>query len=115
MGTWRSFKIFKNSGDIRLHNEMRFQEFQFTQERLLIITLFQSEKKNLLARTNQWNITLKNKKHFLDIGNPKMQYEVVTVNHTILVLSDISAQEKTFFARENVWSEYIKTSKSVIL
>jgi hypothetical protein len=114
-GKWKSFKVFKRLGDLLLHSERRFQEFEFVCDRTLIVRLHEGNRTELLAKTDQWNICFLKRKHFLTVLDPKMVFEVITVNHTVLVLFDLSSSEKIFFAKEQHWPEYIKANRSVIL
>ena len=114
-GKWRSFKIFKRLGDIILHSEKRFQEFDFFFDRTLTIKSYEGGFTELLARTDQWNISFQKRKHFLNIMIPKMAFEIITVNHTVLVLSDLASAEKIFFAKEQQWPEYVKANHKIII
>jgi hypothetical protein len=44
-----------------------------------------------------------------------MAFEIITVNHTVLVLSDLASAEKIFFAKEQQWPEYVKANHKIII
>jgi len=112
---WRSFKIFKRLGDILLHSEKRFREFNFLCDRRLIIKAFEGAREEIFVNTDRWSISFQKKKHFLNILIPKMVFEVITVNHTVLVLLDIDQGDKIFFAREQQWPHYLKLNHTVVI
>ena len=114
-GKWRSFKVFKRLGDIVLHSEKRFREFDFLSDRTLVIKSWEVNKTELLARTDSWNISFQKGKYFLNILIPKMVFEIITVNHTVLVLLDLASVEKTFFAREKHWPEYLNANQKIVI
>ena len=115
IGKWRSFKTFKPSGDIRLNTGQRFVEFNFTGNRQLTIKTYDVSMIEIITQTDQWAIEFKNKKHYLRINNPKLVYEVITVNHTVMVLGENISQEKSFFAKEAYWPEHLKTSRNMLM
>jgi hypothetical protein len=114
-GKWRSYKIFKRSGGIQLHTERQFQEFDFMCDRVLSIKRHEGNSMQTLAQTDQWCLSFEKKKHFLSIPAPKLLYEIITVNHTVLVLLEITSGEKIFFAKDHHWKEYLKTNRSIII
>ena len=115
IGVWRSFKVFKRTGAITLYTDKRFKEFQFMPDRHLIINIYDETNVKKLADTNQWSFSLKDKKHYLNIFAPKLSYEVVTVNHTVMVLADTVSEDKIFFARENCWQEHLISNRMIII
>lgn len=115
VGTWRSYKTFKRLGHIKLDTETNFQEFDFSADRTLTIKTYSGAGTSTTAQTNQWTISLLRGKHYLNILVPKMNFEVITVNHTVLVLLDVVSSEKTFFARNHHWAEYIKSNKTIVI
>ena len=58
---------------------------------------------------------LQDKKHYLNIAVPKLNYEVVTVNHTVMVLADTVSEDKIFFAKEDYWLEHLKSNRMIII
>lgn len=114
-GKWRSFKTFKSTGDLRLHSEKRFREIEFTPERTLTILEHKEFKVEKIVHTNQWDLVFKNKRHYLHIAQPKQDFEVITVNHTVLVLEDNAAREKTFFARDGFWEDYLQSNHELVI
>ena len=115
IGKWRSFKIFKPLGDILLHSEKCFREFNFMCDRRLIVKALDGTGEEVLVNTDKWSISFQKKKHFLNILSPKMIFEVITVNHTVLVLLDIDQGDKIFFAREQQWPHYLKLNHTVVI
>lgn len=97
-----------------LHNSSRFQELNFDRDRQLTIKTYDGDTVEQLVQTHAWSVELKNTKHYLYIV-PKLQYEVITINHTVMVLADIHAREKVFFTKEAYWKEHLNTNHEVIL
>ena len=110
-GKWKSYKIFKTSGDVRFHTQQRFKEFEFQYDGILIITSYEGNFKRELVRTNQWSIEEKKHRHYLNISKPKFIYEVVSIDCELMVLADISFNEKTFYAKEGAWMKYLNQSR----
>ena len=113
-GKWRSFKIFQPSGGIDWCTMKKFQEFSFTPDHHLVIKKFTTGVVDKLADTIHWSIDLDEKKHILHVEKPKMDFEVVTVNHMVLVLQEPSTGEKIYFSKEATWPSYIKSNQQVI-
>jgi hypothetical protein len=113
LGKWRSFKTFRNAGSVRLNTPKKFTEFEFDDSRRLRIKTYNDACVDELLNTNDWKVTLSNRKHFLHAG--KMSYEVITINHTVMVLSDPISSEKTFFARNSHWEEFLKSNELPVL
>lgn len=109
-GKWRSFKTFKYSGNIKFSSYNKYTEFEFTNTRLLKIRAHSVDKVDEVARTENWTVAFKNKKHYLEIISHKMTYEVITINHTVMVLSDTSSSDKIFFAREEHWESFLQSN-----
>ncbi|MBD0288182.1 MAG: hypothetical protein ICV79_22565 [Flavisolibacter sp.] len=114
-GIWRSYKVFQRTGDVKLHSKELYQEFNFNTERWLSITSYHNKNAESRAHTNDWNITFKDKRHYLNVEGKYLKYEVITINHIALVLMDTSTNEKFFFARPQTWENYIDTQKSLTL
>lgn len=114
-GIWRSFKIFKHSGGIRLNTDKHFKEFTFDAHGILTVKIHEGDLIEKVVETDQWSVAFENKKHFLHISVPKLVYEVITVNHTVMVLADNAYNEKTFFARENLWRDFLTTNRAVLM
>jgi hypothetical protein len=115
-GKWRSYKTFRQLGGIHLSTDSTFQEFEFSHDRNLTIKNYEGPRARTMVETDQWAITFQKRKHFLNISRmPKMIFEVITVNHTVLVLLDTLSGEKTFFAKNHHWTEYIKSNKSIVI
>ncbi len=106
-GTWRSFKTFRRSGEVKQHSTKSFQEFEFSDEGVLTIRMYQDYKVQSVLRADQWRIEFKNKSHFLHLEKDK-EYEIITINHSDLVIADPATEEKTFFARLSVWEHFMK-------
>ena len=112
--TWRSFKAFKPSGGIRLHSEQVFQEWQFDPNKMLTVRSFREGIDQVVVKTDRWNLTFRNRRHYLEIPGERLTYEIITVNHTVLVLQGCSGvMEKTFFARENHWQSFLQSNKEI--
>jgi hypothetical protein len=113
-GKWKSFKVFKRLGQILLHNKSSFREFEFTYDRKLTITNHEANKIQKELQTDQWTVTFDKKKHFLSIPSYKVLYEIITVNHTVMVLLEIASGEKIFFAKDQHWEVYLKANQSIV-
>ena len=83
--------------------------------RSLIIKTYDQGNIKKIADTDQWFFSLKDKKHYLNIVVPKLSYEVVTVNHTVMVLADTVSEDKIFFAKEKYWVEHLKSNRMIII
>jgi hypothetical protein len=114
-GTWKSFKTFRRQGEIRVQNEQQYTEFDFIWNKELTIRNYKGNDVNVLVETDQWMIDFKDKKHFLQINSPKLRYEVITINHTVMVLADISSDEKIFFARTDAWKDFLNSNRHIVL
>lgn len=114
-GRWRSFKLFKRSGDIRLHSTRHYREFIFDNKRELTITSYDGDQIEAVVQTNQWTIAFKEKRHYLTVANPRIVYEIITVNHTVMVLADPVSSEKIFFSKNEFWQGHLKTNHSMLL
>lgn len=106
-GTFRSYKVFRRSGDMKLHTLNSFQEIDINDNKILTIKNYKDHSVNTLIHTNQWKLELKNKRHFLTIENNDA-YEVISINHTGMVLADRMTEEKTFYARLHFWEDFIR-------
>jgi hypothetical protein len=109
-GKWKSFKLFKQKGDIRFNNEHHYKEFEFAPDGFLTIKRYKGSAIEKISHTNQWSLELKDKKHFLRMPMQQQLYEVITVNHTVLVLLDIATTDKIFLAREAHWNAFLKSN-----
>jgi hypothetical protein len=109
-GKWRSFKIFKHTGGIILNTEHHFKEFNFTEQGILTIKRYNGDLVEKIAQTDQWTVELKNKRHYLKILLYHLLYEVITINHTVLVLEDTISQDKVFLTKEAYWNTTLKTN-----
>lgn len=114
-GKWKSFKIFKRSGDVRLSSRERFVQFEFEADARLTISTYENGGVADTATADRWNVELKGKRHYMQIPQLKTVYEVITVNHTVMVLADTVTGEKTFFARDHNWEAYLKANEKIII
>jgi hypothetical protein len=112
--TWRSFKVFSDNGSIRLSSAKRFKEITIDANGTLCCKSYGDHFVSDITKTDQWMVVLKNKKHFLEIHS-KPVYEIITVNHTVMVLYDLHCQEKIFFSRMEYWEQHLKTNRVFIL
>jgi hypothetical protein len=114
-GKWRSFKLFKKSGDIKLFSTTNFKEFEFLREKEITIKHHYGNKEQQEVQTDQWNIVFKDKRHYLNISEPSLAYEVITVNHTVMILADTSTSDKIFFAKEEFWHSFLKSNQAMLM
>lgn len=115
MAKWKSFKAFQHSGEIQLHSASLFREYHFAEDHILTIKVCKGATVKLLLRTIEWMLEFSNKKHYLKIPSYKLTYEIITVNHTVLVLLDAASGEKTFFAKEASWQGYLNSNEKVLM
>src|SRR4051812_34176209 len=88
-GRWKSFKVFRHSGEVKMHGPQRYTEFEFSEDRRLLIRNFQDRQMDVLAQTSKWSVEFKNKKHFLSVKDAGLNFEVITINHTVMVLQEL--------------------------
>lgn len=105
-GTFRSYKVFRRSGDMKLHNFQSFQEIDINDNKVLTINTYKDRLMKTMVKTNQWYIEFRNKRYFLNIDKNDV-YEVISLNHTGMVLADRITEEKTFYARLQFWEDFI--------
>lgn len=108
-GAFRSYKTFHATGRVLLHTRQEFQEWEFKEDHILTIIHYRHPRKKLICETDQWTFGFENKQHFIKIAQPPAQYEIISVNHTGLVIADNDRGEKTFLARLPVWQNLIKS------
>jgi hypothetical protein len=114
-GTWRSYKAFLQSGNIINHTKENYQEFTFTQEKQLTITAYDNGQRKMLDHAEDWMILFKDKRHYLSIDGKRLAYEVITINHTALVLLHIQSRIKFFCALPETWDHYVNSATSLVL
>jgi hypothetical protein len=114
-GNWRSFKVFKRNGEVKLQTAKSFVEYKFVSDSELTVKTFQGNNVQLVAQTDKWTVFFKDKRHYLSLGSPKLLYEVVTINHTVMVLGDPVSGEKIFFAKEDCWQDRLQSNHSTLL
>src|SRR5215217_9263582 len=113
-GVFRSYKTFRPNGDVILHSVDDFQEWDFNDNRILVISHHQQHRKKILCETNQWIIEFQNKRYFLNIAQPSMHLEIISINHTGLVIENSARNEKVFFAQFPIWESLIKNRLPVL-
>ena len=115
LGTWKSFKTFRKAGEVRQHNSNAHQEFIFEDADQLTIVYKKNGVAKKIADKNSWAITFKDKRHYLESKELNLKFEVITVNHTALVLQDATTNDKHFFARPEVWEHYMHAPSALNL
>ena len=113
-GTFRSYKVFRRTGDVKLHSHEAFQEVDINEHKVLTINIYKNRSIKTLVKTSQWAIELKNRRHYLHI-NKDDTYEVISINHTGMVLADLATEEKTFYARLPLWEDFINNGIATVL
>jgi hypothetical protein len=106
-GTFRSYKVFRPSGDMKLHSMSSFKELDINDNKVLTISVYNNNDIKTLLRTTDWEITLKNRRHFLFIDKRDV-LEVISINHAGMVLVDLTTEEKTFYARLIHWENLVR-------
>jgi len=107
-GTFRSYKTFRRSGTVVLHTIQNFQEWDFNDNRVLTITEYQHHRRKIICHTDKWLIEFQNHQHVILIAEPAMQFEIISVNHTGMIITDSIRGEKIFFARFPIWENLIR-------
>ena len=113
-GTWRSYKAFLKSGSVRLYNLQSFIEMDFKEDNVLTIVQYTDAKAKRIIKTDNWTTEFSNKRHFLIIQQGVLSYEVITINHTALVLLDNNSNEKLFFAKLPYWETIIRNNTTLV-
>jgi hypothetical protein len=111
IGKWRSFKLFKHNGNIKFNSADDFKEFHFNSDDMLTIKEHKGGQSQQLAHTNQWTMEFKDRYYYLKLPLYKMIFEVITVNHTVLVLRDMADSEKIFLCKDLHWNTYLQSNK----
>lgn len=114
-GNWKSYKHFKKGGTIKLDSTQEYNEFDFTKEHILTIKQHHKNGIERVVKTDDWSIELKGHKHFLVIQKPALSYEVVTLNHTDMVLLEEKTADKIFYAFAPFWEDRLKSNKKVTM
>jgi hypothetical protein len=108
-GVWKSYKAFQKSGNVANHTKANYLEFNFKADKQLLISRCSKGKDVLLNNTKDWAIIFKDNRHYLSIDGKVLMYEVITINHTTLVLMQRDTYEKFFCARPQTWEHYIES------
>ena len=114
-GNWRSYKSFRHTGEVKEHSKEFYQEYSFENCSRLTITHFKNGTPHLITQTENWAITFRNKKHYIEIKDNRLEFEIITANHVALVLLDPATEDKYFFARPENWENYVKPNGLPVL
>jgi hypothetical protein len=110
IGKWKSFKTFRKTGEVKQHSPQVYLEFVFEEADELTILHVKNGATNRIADKMAWAVTFKDKRHYIECKHLDLLYEVITVNHTALVLQDTATNDKHFFTRSENWEHFIKTA-----
>jgi hypothetical protein len=113
-GIFRSYKIFRPSGAVVQHTTHDFQEWEFKDNHVLTISLYQQHRRKVLVETDQWSITFSNRRYYIESEKPALRHEIISINHTGLVIEDPKSGEKTFFARLPIWESLVNNRLPVL-
>jgi hypothetical protein len=113
--TWKSYKTFKHSGQVRLHTPQNFKEIQFAHTGGFSLKDYRGGKAETLLQTEQWTLEFKKRSHYVVLPQQKLTYEIITVNHTVLVLLDNTWWEKIFFAKEDFWRDHLQSNETITM
>ena len=113
-GIFRSYKIFRHNGDVVIHTIDNFQEWDFNDNHVLTIGQYQQNRKKIICQTNQWTLAFENKRHFINIDQPTMRLEIITINHTGMVIENSTPGEKVFFARYPAWESFVRSHRPIM-
>ena len=109
LGTWKSFKTFRKSGEVKQHSNDYHQVLDFEDCNLLTFVFKRDGTSRKIADSQNWTLTFKDKRHYLESEEIALKFEVITINHEALVLQDIASNDKLFFARPETWERFINT------
>jgi hypothetical protein len=98
-----------------LDSEQSFTEFDISNNGLLTIRNYREEVGTTLAQTDQWVIELIDRKHYLKIPLYNFLYEIITINHTVLVMLDNNSHDKIFLIKEIHWSSVLQSNTALRL
>lgn len=115
LARWKSYKTFKHSGEIRLHTSSFYREFCFTVDRMFTVKAYKGGKPETHLQTDQWMLEFNNSRHYLAVPREKLTFEIITVNHTVLVLLDMVSWDKTFFTKEALWPNYLQSNEMMVM
>ena len=110
LARWKSYKTFKHLGEIRLHTNSLFKEFHFDDDRILTIREYKNDQAETILKTNEWILEFSNKRHYLKVPQIRLVFEIITINHAVLVLMDNTSMDKIFFAKEECWGNYLQSN-----
>ena len=113
-GAFRSYKIFRSSGEVVQHSEQNFLEWNFGEDRLLTISEHRQQRRTVVVKTNKWALVFNNRRYYIQIEQSQLQTELITVNHTGLVIEDGQRGEKIFFARLPAWEDFVQNKRLVL-
>ena len=115
IGQWRSFKAFKRTGEVKLFNNKTFKEVEINNDRTLRIKTHKEQTVKQEAQTNKWGVVFKDKRFYLEVPDYSLAYEIITVNHTVLVLLDLYTKDKVFFAKDSHWESFLESNQLIVL
>ena len=107
-GNWRSVKVFMPSGNVKYSDANLFLEFEFNTERVFTIKNCADGLVDIIANEESWGLVIKRGKYYLRIPPLELSYEVITIDHNVMVLLDTSSQDKLFFAEVSAWRSYLQ-------
>lgn len=113
-GIFRSYKIFRLNGDVIFHTVDDYQEWDLDENNILTISHYQKHRKTVLCHTDQWVITFENKRYYITIQQPPMRLEIISINHTGLVIENSTRSEKIFFAPVPAWENLVKNRLHIL-
>lgn len=113
-GVFRSYKSFRSNGDVVLHTTDDFQEWDFDDNHVLTISHYKQQRKKIICQTSHWTLDFENKRYYINIAQPQMRLEVISINHTGMVIENSSRSEKTFFAPFSTWEDFVKNRQPVM-
>ena len=107
---WKSYKTFVASGKVIQHTATDYTELKVDEDNTLLLTAYCKNRPARINRAESWEITVEKQKQILQIQFAKSQqrFEVITVNHTDMVLIDLQSQDKLFFAKSDAWESLIE-------
>ena len=94
-GTWRSYKAFYHSGQVKKHNAAFFLELRVNEHELLTLKNTDSDASSSVIETTEWEIKECGKSKYPYIKN-KQAFEIITLEIRELILTHLTTERRFF-------------------
>lgn len=112
---WKSFKVFLPKGRVKLHNRTEFTQFLFSPGEKLTIRFYSRSGQDTLVADEPWALELHKGRHYLYLPKKRLRYEIITVNHAVLVVRDEATDEKIFLTRDKFWNDRLAANQTTVM